>query len=88
MGWVSIFDNGAVQRILNIPKRIVPIAYLCVGKVSGYHRRPELEAAGWRERLPLDTLIHFDSWGRQGVEGELLAQLRDDQRAAQGGRLM
>lgn len=87
VGWASIFDNGTVQRILNIPKRIVPIAYLCIGKVSGYHSRPELEAAGWRERLPLDSLVHFDSWGRQGVEGGLLARLRDDQRAARAGRL-
>ncbi len=85
VGWVSIFDNGTVQRILNIPKRIVPIAYLCLGKVSGYHKRPELEAAGWRQRLPLEQLVHFDVWGRQGIEEALLDQLRDDQRAAQTG---
>lgn len=88
VGWVSIFDNGTVQRILNIPKRIVPIAYLCVGKVRGYHPRPELEAAGWRDRLPIDQLVHFDLWGRQGVEDGLLAKLRDDQCAASAGRLV
>jgi len=88
VGWVSIFDNGTVQRILNIPKRIVPIAYLCVGKVRGYHPRPELEAAGWRDRLPIDQLVHFDLWGRQGVEDGLLAKLRDDQCAASTGRLV
>jgi 5,6-dimethylbenzimidazole synthase len=86
VGWVSIFDNGTVQRILEIPKRVVPIAYLCVGKVRGYHERPELEAAGWRERLQVDQLVHFDRWGRQGVEDGLLAQLRHDQHAAKAGR--
>lgn len=29
MGWVSIVHNEALQEILNIPKHIVPIAYLC-----------------------------------------------------------
>ena len=87
VGWVSIFDNGSVQRILNIPKRVVPIAYLCIGKVRGYHDRPELEAAGWRNRLAVDQLVHFDTWGRQGVESELLARLRADQVAARAGRL-
>ncbi|TAK46630.1 MAG: 5,6-dimethylbenzimidazole synthase [Xanthobacteraceae bacterium] len=87
VGWVSIFDNGTVQRLLNIPKRVVPVAYLCLGKVRGYHQRPELEAAGWRERLPLDQLIHFDQWGRQGTDEALLRRLRNDQGAAQSGRL-
>lgn len=86
VGWVSIFDNGTVQRILNIPKRVVPIAYLCVGRVSGYHARPELETAGWRERLPIAPLVHFDEWGRQGVETSLLEQLHIDERDARGRR--
>jgi 5,6-dimethylbenzimidazole synthase len=77
VGWVSIFDNDAVQRILDIPARVVPVAYLCLGKVRGYHDRPELEAAGWRDRLPLDSLVHFDRWGEQDAEPDLLRCLRD-----------
>jgi 5,6-dimethylbenzimidazole synthase len=77
VGWVSIFDNGTVQRILNIPKRIVPVAYLCVGKVKGYHPRPELEVAGWRRRLPLESLIHFEKRGELDAEPEFLGHLRD-----------
>ncbi len=88
MGWVSIFDNGTVQRILDIPKRVVPVAYLCVGKVKGYHPRPELETAGWLPRLPLESLVHFDHWGEQGGEPELLARLGDDARMARRGRLV
>jgi 5,6-dimethylbenzimidazole synthase len=87
VGWVSIFDNGTVQRILNIPKRILPVAYLCVGKVKGYHPRPELEAAGWRRRLPLETLVHFEQWGELDTEAELRALIRDIALAAQDGRL-
>ncbi|WP_298356753.1 5,6-dimethylbenzimidazole synthase [Rhodoblastus sp.] len=86
VGWVSIFDNGTVQRILGIPKRIVPVAYLCVGKVGGYHSRPELEKIGWRPRLPLESLVHFEQWGRQDAEPEFRRILRDDVAAARDGR--
>ena len=85
VGWVSIFDNATVQAALNIPKGILPVAYLCVGKVRGYHRRPELEAAGWRPRLPLDDLLHFDQWGGPERDEELIGLVREDQRTAGRG---
>jgi 5,6-dimethylbenzimidazole synthase len=85
VGWVSIFDNEVVQHALGIPEHIVPVAYLCVGKVKFYHRRPELESAGWRERLPLDKLVHFDQWGRQDAEPGLLDALREIEGKASGG---
>jgi 5,6-dimethylbenzimidazole synthase len=81
VGWVSIFDNGKLQRILGIPRRIVPIAYLCVGKVRGYHPKPELEAAGWLPRLPLETLLHFDRWGAS-EETERLKRVVHEQEKA------
>jgi 5,6-dimethylbenzimidazole synthase len=77
LGWVSIFDNAEVQKILGIPEHIVPVAYLCIGKVKGYHPRPELETAGWRPRLPLESLVHFDHWGAQDAEPDLLRRLRE-----------
>jgi 5,6-dimethylbenzimidazole synthase len=88
VGWVSIFDNATVQAALNIPAGIVPVAYLCIGKVRGYHERPELEAAGWRPRLPLADLIHFDQWGDQGREEGLLQQTRDNQAAIHDGSFL
>jgi 5,6-dimethylbenzimidazole synthase len=87
VGWVSIFDNGTVQRILNIPKRVVPVAYLCIGKVKGYHPRPELETAGWRSRLPLESLVHFEQWGEQSAEPALLDRLRNSARGARDGSI-
>ncbi len=62
MGWVSILHHERLRRILGIPDRIVPIAYLCLGRVSHYHARPELEQAGWLPRLPLEQLLHYDHW--------------------------
>lgn len=81
VGWVSIFDNKVVQRTLNIPQRVVPVAYLCIGKVAGYHPRPELEAAGWRPRLPLQELVYFERWGERGDDQAFLDRLEASQRA-------
>ena len=88
VGWVSIFDNAVVQRALGIPDGIVPVAYLCIGKVTGYHGRPELEAAGWRSRLPLDELVHFDGWGGRSGQDGLTARLRADQAAVAAGTFL
>lgn len=62
VGWVSIFNQSALQAALGIPKGITPIAYLCVGYVSHFYAKPELEAAGWLPRLPIEDLIYFDQW--------------------------
>jgi len=62
VGWVSIMHHKALKEILGIPKTVVPIAYLCIGHVSHFHEKPELERAGWLARMPLEELIHHDSW--------------------------
>ena len=63
VGWVSIIHHKSLKKALNIPEGIVPIAYLCVGYVTAFHEKPELEKAGWLPRLPLESVIHYDSWG-------------------------
>ena len=62
VGWVSIIHNENLREILNIPENIVPIAYLCVGHVRFFHEKPELEKAGWLNRLPIEEVIHYDTW--------------------------
>jgi len=62
VGWVSIIHNEALQEILKIPVHIVPVAYLCVGYVSFFHEKPELEKAGWLHRENIDSLIHYENW--------------------------
>ena len=80
VGWVSIIKQQALKEALNIPADIVPIAYLCVGYVSHFHKKPELETAGWRKRLPLEDLIYFDQWNdkRSAEEEGLIRQLETD----------
>lgn len=62
VGWVSILHESALKAILGVPERIVPIAYLCVGRVSHFESTPELAIKGWRQRLDLDDLIFRDRW--------------------------
>jgi 5,6-dimethylbenzimidazole synthase len=65
VGWVSILDYDALKGILGIPQPVWIIAYLCVGFVSGFSDKPDLEKAGWRERMPLDQLVHYEAWGNR-----------------------
>ncbi len=84
VGWVSIFHQQALKEIIGLPERIIPIAYLCLGQVSHFKEKPELEAAGWRPRLPLEELVHFEHWGHSDADGadKLKAALRAAQQAA------
>ena len=83
VGWVSIFNQSALQQALAIPKNITPIAYLCVGYVSHFYAKPELETAGWLPRLPIEDLVYFDQWGQRDDQQPLIGQLRRDQATAQ-----
>lgn len=62
VGWVSIIHHAALRDALGIPERIVPIAYLCVGHVTHFHEKPELEKIGWLPRMAIDSVIHYDRW--------------------------
>lgn len=81
VGWVSIFHEKALQDALGIPHHIVPIAYLCIGRVSHFHDRPELEKAGWLPRLPVNELMYFEQWGAAdlGENSGLTARLGEMQ---------
>jgi 5,6-dimethylbenzimidazole synthase len=77
VGWVSIIEQEALQDALGIPLNIIPVAYLCMGYVSHFKDKPELEAKGWRKRLPLKELIYFDQWDQQksAEEDQLIAEV-------------
>jgi 5,6-dimethylbenzimidazole synthase len=64
VGWVSIIDPLDLAAILGLPKYVVPIAYLCVGRVPGFEPNPELERLGWLERIDLGPLVYEDRWGQ------------------------
>jgi 5,6-dimethylbenzimidazole synthase len=65
VGWVSILDHGALKQVLGIPRPVKVLAYLCLGYVSEFAARPDLETAGWRSRIPVEQLIHSELWGNR-----------------------
>jgi 5,6-dimethylbenzimidazole synthase len=68
MGWVSIFAKKELRALLGIPVQVMPIAYLCLGYVPDFARKPELETKGWRQRLPLGDLICSETWAGDGED--------------------
>lgn len=69
VGWVSILDQGALKTLLGIPQHVVPVAYLCVGRVSGFASTPELQRRKWRDRLPLGELVMGERYGAASDAG-------------------
>ena len=43
-------------------QNIIPVAYLCMGYPVEFPADPVLQTAGWRDRLGLEGLMHFDRW--------------------------
>jgi 5,6-dimethylbenzimidazole synthase len=62
VGWVSILDLDELKALLGIPAARMPVAYLCIGYVSEFRPKPDLEENGWERRQSLPALLHFDHW--------------------------
>ena len=64
VGWVSILKLPQLRRLLEIPPHIVPVAYLCLGYPEEFTDQPLLQSVGWRQRIPLEELMHYDRWAK------------------------
>lgn len=73
VGWVSIFHEKELKNLLGIPQDLHIIAYLTVGHVTSFNKKPDLERKGWRNRLNLNELIKHNKW--QAAENNDLAKL-------------
>ena len=62
VGWVSILSNKELKKTLNLPDHVVPIAYLCLGHVTEFAEKPDLETKGWLSRLKLDDVVYYEKW--------------------------
>lgn len=62
VGWVSIVEPERLHALLDLPENVLPIAWLCVGKVSEFLDQPELQQKDWAKRDSLHQRIHFDGW--------------------------
>jgi 5,6-dimethylbenzimidazole synthase len=72
VGWVSIIKPDDLRAALGIPPAIQPIAYLCVGYVTHFLLKPELEIAGWMPRVPLSDAVWIDHWQERDALDPLL----------------
>jgi len=62
VGWVSILDFDRLKVTLGIPAELTLVAYLCIGYVSEFRQKPDLEEKGWETRGSLESVTHFDKW--------------------------
>lgn len=69
VGWVSILSNDDLKKILDVPEHVIPIAYLCLGHVTNFAEKPDLETAGWLNRLPLKDVVYYEKWSNSNDPG-------------------
>jgi 5,6-dimethylbenzimidazole synthase len=62
MGWVSMFEPGALTALLQLPEGAQPLGLLCLGPVDHFYEAPMLEQQGWRQAQPLDVLLMDNRW--------------------------
>ncbi|HJM14072.1 MAG TPA: 5,6-dimethylbenzimidazole synthase [Candidatus Nitrosopelagicus sp.] len=62
LGWVSIVSNQVLKTELGLPEHIIPIAYVCLGHVTKFEAKPDLERAKWLPRLNLDEVVFYEKW--------------------------
>ncbi len=62
VGWVSFYREAFLRGLIGAPGHVRPVAWLCVGPVSGLQQAPDLERKGWRSRRPLGSVVHFERW--------------------------
>ncbi|WP_158842527.1 5,6-dimethylbenzimidazole synthase [Saccharothrix deserti] len=65
VGWVSFYREDELRRLLDIPQRLRPVAWLCVGPVDKLPETPDLERHGWRNRMPLEDVLHQERYTRR-----------------------
>jgi nicotinate-nucleotide--dimethylbenzimidazole phosphoribosyltransferase len=82
VGWVSFYRPEDMRSLLDIPDRVDPIAYLCLGWPDERPVRPGLEASGWSSRMPLEDVVMDERWQGDGGRREDVAPAPGPDRAA------
>jgi len=69
VGWVSFYREPVLARLVHLPERVRPVAWLCIGPVTHLEALPDLERHGWRYRAPLAGVLHYDRWEQRPPTG-------------------
>ncbi|HVV21351.1 MAG TPA: 5,6-dimethylbenzimidazole synthase, partial [Pseudonocardiaceae bacterium] len=62
VGWVSFYREEFLADLVGLPAGVRPVAWLCVGPVRDLPSVPDLERHGWRNRLPLEAVLHHERY--------------------------
>ncbi|MEE4024566.1 5,6-dimethylbenzimidazole synthase [Gordonia sp. PKS22-38] len=62
VGWVSFYRPDAVRRLIDLPRGLDVVAWLCIGPVTQLQTVPDLERFGWRSRRPLADAVHRETF--------------------------
>ncbi|MDQ2584581.1 5,6-dimethylbenzimidazole synthase [Saccharothrix yanglingensis] len=65
VGWVSFYREDELRRLLDVPQPVRPVAWLCVGPVAALPDTPDLERHGWRNRMPVEEVLHEERYTRR-----------------------
>ncbi|MFT7839527.1 5,6-dimethylbenzimidazole synthase [Saccharothrix sp. BKS2] len=65
VGWVSFYREDVLRRLLDVPAPLRPVAWLCLGPVAALPDTPDLERHGWRNRMPLEEVLHEERYTRR-----------------------
>lgn len=68
LGWVSFYREQFLRDLLSIPKTVRPVAWLCLGHLTHLQAIPDLEKAGWRERRPLSSALHYNGFDQRFIQ--------------------
>ena len=62
VGWVSFYREDFLSGLLDLPDRVRPVAWLCLGPVTHHQATPDLERHRWAVRRPLASVVHRNRW--------------------------
>lgn len=65
VGWVSFYREDFLRSLVDMPEHVRPVAWLCVGQVADLPDTPDLERHGWRDRSPLETVVHQERYSQR-----------------------
>jgi len=81
LGWVSILSDETLKQNLEIPEHVILVAYLSLGYVDEFAKKPESESAGRLPRLQLSDVVYYEKWNNQesdewlSIQGHIKANL-------------
>ncbi len=69
VGWVSILKRDEIRSLFNIPAHVTIVAYLCLGYVTHFPDKPDLERLAWGKRLSLADFVFYETWDGKVPDG-------------------